>query len=68
MKKLIVINRDHELIKNIDKLRSLQNSIALVFLIARGLSHILETFETIASYDTYSDDMVSTVLSKMVRD
>ena len=66
--KLIVINRDHELIKNVDKRRPLEKSIALVFLIARGLSHILETFETIASYDTYSDDMVSTVLSKMVRD
>ena len=63
-----MIKRDHELIKNVDKRRPLEKSIALVFLIARGLSHILETFETIASYDTYSDDMVSTVLSKMVRD
>ncbi|KPU81336.1 hypothetical protein JI55_01570 [Nitrosopumilus sp. PRT-SC01] len=64
--KLIIINLDHDLIKNIHTLRPNQKNIALGFLIARGHFHILEPFLNVSGYDEYVDDMVATVFGKMV--
>jgi len=66
--KLIIINLDHDLIKNIHKLRPLQKSIALCNLLARGHFHILEPFRNIVGYEEYVDNMVSTILSKMINE
>ena len=66
--KLIIINLDHDLIKNIHKLRPIQKSIALCNLLARGHFHILEPFRNIVGYEEYVDNMVSTVLSKMINE
>jgi len=64
--KIIIINQDHELIKNILNLRPIQKNIALGFLIARGHFHILEIFRNVHSYDEYIDSMVSTLFTKMM--
>jgi len=66
--KLIVINRDHDLIRNINKLKPSQRFMALGFLIARGHFYILQTFKTLANYDEYIDNMVSMVLTKAIAD
>lgn len=63
--KLIIINLDHDLIKNIHGLRPNQKNIALGFLIARGHFHILETFRNVIGYEAFVDDMVATVFRKM---
>lgn len=63
--KTIIINRDHDLIKNILKLRPNQRNIALGFLIGRGHFHILEMFRNVTGYDEYVDSMVSTLYAKM---
>lgn len=63
--KLIIINLDHDLIKNIHNLRPNQKNIALGFLIARGHFHILESFRIIFEYEEYIDSMVATLFSKM---
>ena len=64
--KIIIINLDHDLIKNILNLRPIQRNVALGFLIARGHFHILETFRNVVGYDEYVDSMLSTLLSKMM--
>ena len=63
--KLIIINLDHDLIKNIHNLRPIQKNIALCFLLARGHFHILEYFRDIIGYEEYVDNMVSTIFSKL---
>jgi len=63
--KLIIINLDHDLLKNIQNLRPNQKNIVLGFLIARGHFHILETFRNIFGYEEYVDSMVATLFSKM---
>ena len=65
--KLIIINLDHDIIKNIHNLRPIQKSIALLPLLARGHFHILEYFRDIIGYEEYVDNMVSTIFSKMIR-
>ncbi|MCH7648521.1 MAG: hypothetical protein IIA83_07940 [Thaumarchaeota archaeon] len=65
--KLIIINQDHDLIKNVNNLRPIQRFVALGFLIARGHFHILESFRNIVSYEEYVDSMVSTLFSKMIQ-
>lgn len=65
--KLIIINQDHDLIKNILNLRPIQKNIALGFILARGHFHILETFRNVNGYDEYVDSMVSTLFTKMMR-
>ena len=62
--KLIIINLDHDIIKNIHNLRPIQKNIALLPLLARGHFHILESFRDIIGYEEYVDNMVSTILSK----
>jgi len=64
--KLIIINLDHDLVKNLVKLRPLQRNIALGFLIARGHFHILEHFVDLPRYEEFVDNMVSTLFSKMI--
>ena len=64
--KIIIINRDHDLIKNILNLRPIQRNVALGFLLARGHFHILETFKNLLGYDEYIDSMVTTLLTKML--
>jgi len=66
--KLIVINRDHDLIRNINKLRPSQRFMALGFLIARGHFYILQTFKAVSYYDEYVDNMVSMLLVKATAD
>jgi len=63
--KLIIINLDHDLIKNIHNFRPNQKNIALGFLIARGHFHILEPFRNIVGYEEYVDNMVATLFGKM---
>ena len=63
--KLIIINQDHDLIKNVNNLRPIQRFVALGFLIARGHFHILESFRNVVSYEEYVDSMVSALFSKM---
>jgi len=63
--KLIIINLDHDLIKNIHKLRPIQKFTALSFLIARGHFHILETFLNLEGYEEYIDNMMATVFGKI---
>ena len=62
--KLIVINQDHDLIRNINDLGPSQRFMALGFLIARGHFHILQNFTTLGNYDEYVDNMVSMLLVK----
>lgn len=64
--KLIIINLDHHLVKNLNKLRPIQRNIALGQLIARGHFHILESFVDLNRYEEYVDEMVSTLFSKMI--
>jgi len=63
--KTIIINIDHDLVRNIHELRPIQKNIALGFLIARGHYHILESFRDIVDYEEYVDSMVATLFSKM---
>jgi len=63
--KTIIINRDHDLVRNIHDLRPNQKNIALGFLIARGHFHILESFRNLVGYEEYVDSMVATLFSKM---
>ncbi len=63
--KLIIINLDHDLIKNLHGLRPLQKNMILCTLLARGHFHILESFRNIVSYEEYVDNMVSTAISKI---
>jgi len=63
--KTIIINRDHDLVRNIHGLRQNQKNIALGFLIARGHYHILESFRSLIGYEEYVDSMVATLFSKM---
>ena len=63
--KTIIINRDHDLVRNIHGLRQNQKNIALGFLIARGHYHILESFRSLFGYEEYVDSMVATLFSKM---
>lgn len=63
--KTIIINRDHDLVRNIHGLRPNQKNIALGFLIARGHFHILESFRNIVGYEEYVDNMVATLFVKM---
>jgi len=63
--KTIIINRDHDLVRNIHELRQNQKNIALGFLIARGHYHILESFRNLIGYEEYIDSMVATLFSKM---
>lgn len=64
--KTIIINLDHDLVRNIHNLRPNQKNIALGFLIARGHFHILESFRSIAGYEEYTDAMVATLFRKMI--
>ena len=64
--KLIIINLDNQLIKNLNQLRPIQRSIALGPLLARGNFHILETFVGLPRYEEFVDNIVSTLFSKMV--
>ncbi len=66
--KLIIINLDHDLIKNMNKLRPIQKNIALGFLIARGHFHILEPYVDLCRYEEYVDSMVATLFSKMINE
>ena len=63
--KLIIINLDHDLIKNLHGLRPLQKNMILCTLLARGHFHILESFRNIVGYEEYVDNMVSTAISKI---
>jgi len=63
--KLIIVNLDHELVRNIHSLKPNQKNIALVPLLARGHFHILEPFRNITGYDEYVDNVVSTIYTKM---
>ncbi len=63
--KLIIINLDHDLIKNLHGLRPLQKNMILCTLLARGHFHILESFRNVVSYEEYVDNMVSTAISKI---
>ncbi|MCH7647967.1 MAG: ATP-binding protein [Thaumarchaeota archaeon] len=64
--KLIIINLDHDLVKNLNKLRPIQRNIALGQLIARGHFRILESFVDLNQYEEYVDEMVSTLFAKMI--
>jgi len=64
--KLIIINLDHDLVRNIHNLKPIQKNIALCNLLARGHFHILEPFRNITGYEEYVDSMVSTIFTKMV--
>ena len=64
--KTIIINLDHDLVKNINKSRPLQRNIALGFLISRGHFHILESYVDLRRYEEYVDNMVATLFSKMI--
>ena len=66
--KTIIINRDHDLVRNIHGLRQNQKNIALGFLIARGHYHILESFRSLVGYEEYVDSMVATLFSKMTQE
>jgi len=66
--KLIIINLDHDIIKNIHNLRPIQKNIALLPLLARGHFHILEFFRDITGYEEYVDNMVSTIFSRLISD
>lgn len=63
--KTIIINRDHDLVRNIHELRQNQKNIALGFLIARGHYHILESFRSLVGYEEYVDSMVASLFLKM---
>jgi hypothetical protein len=63
--KLIIINLDHDLIKNLHGLRPLQKNMILCSLLARGHFHILESFRNIVGYEEYVDNMLSTAISKI---
>ena len=64
--KTIIINLDHDLVKNTIKFRPLQRNVALGFLIARGHFHILEAYVDLHRYEEFVDNMVATLFSKMI--
>ncbi len=64
--KLIIINSDNHLIKNLNKLRPLQRNIGLGQLLIRGHFHILEEYVDLPRYEEYVDNMTSILFSKMV--
>ena len=66
--KLIIINLDNELVKNLNKLRPIQRNIALGQLLARGHFHILEKYVDLPRYEEYVDNMTSTLFSKIMKD
>ena len=63
--KLIIINLDHDLVKNIKSLKPQSQAITLAPLISRGIWHILENWRDLSSYEEYVDDMTSNLFSKM---
>ena len=66
--KLIVINQDHDLIKNINKLPPAQRVLPMVNLMVRGQFQLLEKFVDLSGYDCYVDDMVAMYISKETAD
>jgi len=64
--KLIIINSDNHLIKNLNKMRPIQRNIGLGQLLIRGHFHILEEYVDLPRYEEYVDNMTSILFSKMV--
>jgi len=64
--KLIIINSDNHLIKNLNKMRPLQRNIGLGQLLIRGHFHILEEYVDLNRYEEYVDNLTSILFSKMV--
>ena len=63
--KLIIINLDHDLVKNIRSLKPSMQIISLAPLVSRGIWHILENYTDLNGYEEYVDDMTSNVFLKM---
>ena len=66
--KLIIVNLDNELVKNLNKLRPIQRFIALGQLLVRGHFHILEKYVDLSQYEEYIDNMTSILFSKIIKD
>ncbi|MDH3203141.1 MAG: ATP-binding protein [Nitrosopumilus sp.] len=64
--KLIIINLDHDKVKNLNKMRPIQRNIGLGQLISRGHFHILESFVNLNMYEEYLDEMDSALFTKMI--
>ena len=63
--KLIIINLDHDLVKNIRSLKPSMQVISLAPLVSRGIWHILENYTDLNGYEEYIDDMTSNLFLKM---
>ena len=63
--KLIIINLDHDLVKNIRSLKPSMQIISLAPLVSRGIWHILENYTDLNGYEEYIDDMTSSLFLKM---
>ena len=66
--KYIIINLDHDLVKNIRSLKPSMQVISLAPLVSRGIWHILENWRDLLSYEGYIDDMTSSLFLKMFSD
>ena len=63
--KLIIINQDNDLVKNIQGMKPALKAVALVPLLSRGIWRILENYTDLNGYEAYIDDMTSNLFSKM---
>ena len=63
--KLIIINRDHLMIKTINKIKPLLRQTCLIPLLSRGLWHILHDYTDLKRYEETIDDMSTDILTKL---
>ncbi len=63
--KLIIINRDHLMIKTINKMKPLLRQTCLIPLLSRGLWHILHDYTDLKRYEETIDDMSTDILTKL---
>ena len=63
--KLIIINQDNDLVKNIQGMKPALKAVTLVPLLSRGIWRILENYTDLNGYEAYIDDMTSNLFSKM---
>jgi len=66
--KLIIINQDNDLVKNIRNMKPAMQAVSLAPLISRGVWYILENWRDLSIYEAYTDEMTSSLFLKMFSD
>ena len=66
--KLIIINQDNDLVKNIRSMKPAMQAVSLAPLISRGVWYILENWRDLSIYEAYTDEMTSSLFLKMFSD